>query len=123
MHRKAVEDTVPLPIARLIHSQHPYFFGTAPTRLEVMERLMTSLQCTRSLNGEFDVHFQREAEEVTVWLVWSGDPEKVFIAAGVDAAEALFRATMQMMDHPRFAPFFAELIRPRIEEEPRQSAA
>ena len=111
MQRKAMQDAVPLPIARLIHSQHPYFFSTAPTRAEIIDRLMSSFACAQSLGGAFEVHFQDEAGEVTAWLVWSGVPEKVFIATGTDAADALFRATVAMMEHPRFAECFAEAVR------------
>ena len=107
-----MQDAVPLPIARLIHSQHPYFFSTAPTRAEIIDRLMSSFECTQPLGGKFAVHFPNAASQVTTWLVWSGVPEKVFIATGNDAANALFRATIAMMEHPLFAECFAEANRP-----------
>ena len=106
-----MEDAVPLPIARLIHSQHPYFFSTVPTRAEIIDRVIAALECTHSLGGQFEAHFQDETEGVTAWLVWSGTPEAVFIATGKDPAEALFRVVLAMMEHPRFAPCFAEAIR------------
>jgi hypothetical protein len=97
----------------LIHCHHPYFFTTAPTRAEIIDRLMSALKCAQSLGGTFEAHFQTEDEEITAWLVWSGVPEKVFLATGHDAAEALFRAAIAMMEHPHFAPCFEEAVRRR----------
>lgn len=109
--RRPVNDDVPLEIARLIHARHPYFFSTAPTRIDIVDRLIGCLECARQLGGEFEVHFEALDEGVSATLTWTGDPELVFIASGHDGAESLFRATLLAIEHPYFAACFAETRR------------